>query len=514
VRPMPPPEQFDFRRVLERFAALKPAATCVIDPSGDSWTWGEAADQMRGAAQAMSDLGLPRGDRLGVMLPNGFDWLRAWWGAAGLGITVVAINPALRGEMLRHVCTETEVHRVVTTPDLWPRVAELGMPVALVDPETIRPSGKAADVDWPEVHPWDPAMINFTSGTTGPSKGVATTHMHLHAAAATDGWGLTDRDTVFAHMPLFHTGGMAPAMACWQAGGIVALRSQFRASTFLDEVRSVGATFVVLVGTMASVLHAMPMTPDEDDNPLRMVNMIPLIPDIAGFMKRFGIPEVQVMYGMTEVPQALHYSWKGSVERPTAAGILRPGFEAQIVDEDDIPVADGTVGELTLRNDRPWTITTEYVNRPADTARAWRNGWFHTGDLFIREDEFFYFQDRGTDSLRRRGENISSYEVERAVLAYPDVSEAACVGVRTEHGDQDVKIFVARAGGKAVDYVDLLNSLRQELPYFAVPRFVEVMDELPKTPTGRIRKDVLRERGNSSATWDRESAGVKVSRDY
>jgi len=511
---MPPPEHFDFRRVIQRFGQETPEATCVTDVAGERWSWSRAASEMTSAAAALSVLGVSCKEPLGIMLPNSLDWLRAWWGASVLGATIVAINPALRGETLRHVCTETALTKVVTTPELWHRIDELALPVSLVDPGSLRSDAHVSQSDWVEIHPWDSAIINFTSGTTGPSKGVLTTHMHLHSAAATDGWGLTRSDVVFAHMPLFHTGGMAPAMAGWQAGGAVALRPQFRASTFLQDVRSAGATFVVLVGTMASVLHATPPSPDDHDNPLRAVNMIPLIPDISAFMKRFAVGEIQVMYGMTEVPQAMHHSWVGKVERPTAAGRLRPGFEARIVDEHDVALADGEIGQLVLRADRPWTITTEYVNRPSETARAWRNGWFHTGDLFSLEDGFFFFQDRATDSLRRRGENISSYEVERAVLAFPKVSEAACVGVRTDHGDQDVKIFVARSDGGPVDPAELITFLRQELPYFAVPRFVEVVAELPKTPTGRIRKDVLRDRGNTGTTWDREAAGIAVTRDY
>jgi crotonobetaine/carnitine-CoA ligase len=219
------------------------------------------------------------------------------------------------------------------------------------------------------------------------------------------------------------------------------------------------------------------------------------------------------MYGMTELPQATHYGWTDTIDHPRTAGLLNPGFEARIVDENDIPVPTGSVGQLIIRCDEPWTIMYQYLNRPEATAKAWRNGWFHTGDMFsIDEDGFLYFHDRATDSLRRRGENISSYEVEREVLAHPLISKAACVGVTTEHGDHDVKVFVV-ADGVTLEPADLLTFLVPRLPYYAVPRYVEVVDDLPLTPTGRVRKDVLRQQGNGPETWDREQAGIVLQRE-
>jgi carnitine-CoA ligase len=503
--------QVIFRRVLEHFAQATPNRSCVIDVDGDRWTWAEAVAEMNASAARLESL-VGQVPRVGVMLPNGFDWLRCWWGAARLGIPVVAINTALRGEQLRHVLTEAEVDHVVTTGHMLERIKELDLGIECIDPSQVQGvRGTHPTVD-PPVHAWDTAVINFTSGTTGPAKGAVTTHRHLCAAAAPR-WGLTQDDVVFAHMPLYHTGGMAPAMAGWQAGGQVALRSQFKASTFLKEIRETGSTFVVLVSTMPPVLYATPERSDDADTPLRNISMNPMIPDAEGFMKRFGLGYLQVMYGMTELPQAMHYGWTGAVDHQTTAGRLNPGFEARIVDEHDVQVPTGQVGQLIIRSDEPWIIMYQYVNRPDATASAWRNGWFHTGDMFSTDDDgFFYFHDRATDSLRRRGENISSYEVEREVLAHPSVSKAACVGVTTEFGDHDVKIFVVTGGGP-LDPVELVTFLVPRLPYFAIPRYVEIVKDLPLTPTGRVRKDVLRLQGNGTDVWDRELAGFVIAQD-
>jgi crotonobetaine/carnitine-CoA ligase len=468
---------------------------------------------MDAVAARIEQLDLSSTERLGIMLPNGLDWLRVWWGAGRLGIPIVAVNPALRGETLRQVCSDTELHHVVTLEQLRPRLEQINLDLEIIEPAKLRGSLGDAPHSHEASKPWDTAVINFTSGTTGPSKGVVTTHRHLQEAGSSH-WGLTDADITFAHMPLFHTGGMAPAMAAWQAGGSVALRRQFRASRFLDDVRESNATFVVLVGTMASVLFATPERADDGDNPLRSVNMIPVIPDIDAFLKRFGVTELQVMYGMTEVPQALHHAWTGDIPNPAPAGKLNPGFEARIVDENDEAVPDGEVGQLSLRTSRPWIITYEYLNRPDATAAAWRNGWFHTGDMFRRVDGYYFFADRSTDSMRRRGENISSYEVEREVQAFPGIDEVACVGVATEHGDVEVKVFVIVSADHELDHAALIEFLVERLPYFAVPRFIEITESFPLTPTSRIQKDVLRRQPNKPATWDRLEAGITIGRDF
>jgi crotonobetaine/carnitine-CoA ligase len=183
------------------------------------------------------------------------------------------------------------------------------------------------------------------------------------------------------------------------------------------------------------------------------------------------------------------------------------------VDSHDIPVPTNEIGELIIRTDLPWQMSTAYYGRPGETAQAWRNGWFHTGDLFTCDEEgYFYFVDRKKDALRRRGENITSFEVEREVLTYPGVREAACVAVPGQFGEDEIKIFVVPSPDRSFDPAELIRFLIPRMPYFMIPRFVERVDELPKTATMRVKKFELRAQAKTDSTWDREEAGIVVTR--
>jgi len=269
----------------------------------------------------------------------------------------------------------------------------------------------------------------------------------------------------------------------------------------------------LLVGTMAAVLDATPERPDDADNPLRLLMIVPMIADAAKFGRRFGVKELVVAFGMTEAGTGM-VARGTAVERPGTSGRVRPGAELRLVDESDCEVPVGTPGELVLRTDKPWEITVGYLNQPEATARAWRNGWFHTGDQFVMdEDGYLYFTDRIKDSIRRRGENISSFEVERDVSAHPDIAEVACVAASDAYGGDEVKVFIVPRPGRRIDPEQLVHFLIPRMPHYTVPRFIEFVDELPKTPTMRVRKAELRARGNSERTWDRETAGIVVTRE-
>ncbi len=256
----------------------------------------------------------------------------------------------------------------------------------------------------------------------------------------------------------------------------------------------------------------MPPSADDADNPLRILKTAPMPLDPRRFLQRFGIAELVGAFGMTEVGSVL--TWRGSdAPKPGLAGHPRRGVELRIVDEHDVPVAVGSVGELVLRCDRPWEVSVGYLGDPAATATAWRNGWFHTGDAFRADaDGDYFFVDRLKDSLRRRGENISSFDVEREVMTHPSVVDAACVPYPGELGDDEVKVFVV-AGSAGLDPEELIGFLAERMAYFMVPRYLEVIAELPKTPSGRTEKHELRALGNSAATWDREQSHVVVGRD-
>jgi len=508
--------------LVERMARTRSGLPCASDDTGEQWSWAEGQRQMEIAAAGLARAGVTRGDFVGVMLPNSLDWVRAWWGLSRAGAVFVAINPAFRGEVLRHVCTDSGLRRVVATAALADRVHGLGLAIEIIDPSQLRPAGDAAPrpaevpVLDPPLEPWDVAGVNYTSGTTGPSKGVLMTNAHLWWSAPDRPWENRPDDVLLMHVPLFHTGGQSPTLGVWKVGGSVTIRPHFRAATFLDDARRAGATLTSLVASMSTHLVATPPRDDDADNPLRSILCVPVPSDPEGFMKRFGLDELWVMYGMTELPAAMHEHWRGSVTQPQAVGRPRDGYELRIVDDHDLPVTPGQPGQLLVRCELPWTITVGYLNRPEATAEAWRNGWFHTGDIMrMDEDGYYFFVDRATDSVRRRGEHISTFEVEQAIAMYPGIREVACIGIADEHGDSEVKAHIAIVAPAAeFDPADLIKFLRDKLPYFTIPRYVEVLDELPKTPTAKIQKFALRERGITEGTWDREAAGIVIKRDY
>jgi crotonobetaine/carnitine-CoA ligase len=497
----PPADRLFLTLLLAERARTLPDGPCVSFEDGTSWSWRDAAEVALTASAALHAASIRPGDRVVIMMENGPAWLRAWWGLCGLGAAMVPINPALRGELLRHCCTITDPTAAVAAGPQAELLRELGLRV--IDPEQL-PTGDPADAPTVHLEPWGVHTITFTSGTTGLSKAVVTTHLHSYCAAAAPTWDPGPADTLLAHSPLFHSSGQVNAMQAWLGGAAIALRRKFTRTRFLDVVRETGSTMVQFVGTMAAAIESSPEQPDDADNPIRIAKLGgPMVKDPARFAERFGIAAFAGGYGMTEVGTL--FSWcRPTAEKPGTIGRPRLGVEVRLVDEHDVPVPQGQIGELVVRSDRPWELMTEYLNDPAATAKAWRNGWFHTGDsLWCDPDGDYYFSERLTDSLRRRGENISSHEVEREVLKHPAVAQVACVGVPGEFGEHEVKIFVVPASSKVCDPADIIRFVEPLMPHFMIPRFVEVVDELPQTPSHRVRKSELRARPNSERTWDR-----------
>jgi carnitine-CoA ligase len=499
--------------LLRHYARKIPGNRCVTFSGGLEWTWTDAVDEMHRAAHVLRRLGVERGEYVGIMLPNGADWLRAWWGLVALGAVMVPINPALRGISLQHVVADANLRKVIAPADLTARFDGHCDGVTVIDPVVLCDGDSSPIVLDPPLRPWDIHTVNYTSGTTGAPKGVLTTYQHSYSAALHNDWRATPEDVLLTTSPLFHCGGQVISTGAWLGGGCVALRDSFRASNFLEVVRESGATKTLLVGTMAAVLNATPERPDDADNPLRMLMIVPMIPDAAKFGRRFGVDELVVAFGMTEAGTGM-VARDAAVERPGTSGRVRPGAELRLVDENDCEVPIGTPGELVLRTDQPWEITVGYLNQPEATARSWRNGWFHTGDQFVMDqDGYLYFTDRIKDSIRRRGENISSFEVERDVATHPDVAEVACVAASDAYGGDEVKVFIVTRADRRIDPEQLVHFLIPRMPHYTVPRFIEFIDELPKTPTMRVRKVELRARGNGAGTWDREAAGIIVTRE-
>ncbi len=506
------------RYALERQAEADASGTCVILADFTSWTWGEALTVGYRAANVLRDRGVTRGQPVLIMLPNGADFLASWWGISFLGGVIVPVNTAYRGDMLRHLCVDSGARLMITTADGAAKLAEVGVEIDVVDPHALR-DGQADPpaLDAP-IEPWDLASVVYTSGTTGPAKGV----VGCHHMAFLGGWGgygdqFRSGDLLLLDLPFFHISAQLPALAAWSTGIPVAIREYFVGSEYLELTRKLGATLGLLLGTMAAYLESTPADPHDADNPLRYVIAAPLPADPYAFMHRFGIEEMSSMYGMSETPLITKATLRLDDEprkSPRSVGTARDGLELRLVDEHDIEVPDGTAGEAIIRVDGPWEMTPGYLNRPEDSLRLWRNGWLHTGDMLVRDGTGEHrFLDRAKDSLRRRGENISSFQVENDVRAHPDVADVACVAAPGALGDDEVKIFVVPREGTTIDPLELTTFLVPRMPYFTVPRYIEVIDELPKTQTMKVQKHVLRDRGNSASTWDREvDGGIKLRR--
>jgi crotonobetaine/carnitine-CoA ligase len=323
---------------------------------------------------------------------------------------------------------------------------------------------------------------------------------------------MTGADRILVNLPMFHVGGITGVTAALAVGGSVALFEAFDTRRFWDLMRETGSTTCSgLIGALTTFLAKEPVRPDDHDNPMRICTLSPVSEETMQVAARFGFDYLSG-FNMTEVSSPL--ITEVNEKTMSSCGRPRTGVECRIVDAFDREVPHGEVGEIVIRTDNPWQLFKGYLGDPEATAEAWRNGWFHTGDLLRRDAEGrFYFVDRKKDAIRRRGENISSVEIEIEVNAYPEVREVAAYGVDLPGGEQEVMVCVAPKPGYTIEPKALLEFLIPRMAHFMLPRFVRVEAELPKTPTNKIQKVELRKEGVTPETWDREAAGIRVRRE-
>ena len=510
-----------------RWASERPDGVAVERIEGGSRTYAELLDSSQRWAVAFDAAGVRAGDHVATMLPNGFDALDAWLGLGWVTAVEVPLNTAYQGQMLQYALATADVTFLVIGAEfvdrLEPLLADLPLlqhvvvvggdappaevhGVGFSSLEAFLDGHVARPVDGPRYR--DLAALIYTSGTTGPSKGVL-----VPWACAYQMWSWVPEDTLqpgeglYSAFQPFHIAGKSVNISCFVRGGRLVLRDKFSASTFLDDVRRFDCRAACVVGPMTAILHAQPRRPDDADNPLRSVLLGPMIPEMADFETRFGV-RVATCYGMTEVGAPVNTTFDhGPWQTCGRARTDYPWTELRLVDEHDEPVAVGEVGELAVRSAEPWALNVGYYNMPEKTAEAWRNGWFHTGDAFrCDEDGNYYFVDRMKDAIRRRGENISSFEVENAVLEHPDVVDCSAIGVPAQYGEDEVMVIVVAKDRAAFDPGALVAWLDERMPKFMVPRYVDVVDDLPRNETSmRVKKLELREQGVTATTWDREA---------
>ena len=506
-------------------AGEHPDDTFLQEVDGRSISYADLHRDTLTWADAYRRLGVGSGDRVAVMLPTGIDAVSAWLGLSWLRAWEVPVNTGYVGRMLHYLLEHSRSTLLVTAAEYLEHLGDVAadlthlravvvhdrndvtadLPFSVIGRgEFLAGATPAEDLDGPG--PADIATVMYTSGTTGPSKGVLVPWAQLHATASagifTGDFG--PGDAYYMPFPLFHISGKGPVYTFALVGGRVVMRPSFNTAAFWSDIGRYRCTTTLLLGAMANFINRQPRRPDDAGTPLHTVVMVPLIGELDDFKERFGV-RVSTAFNMTEISVPIHSDgW--TLANLESCGKVRPGYEVRVVDEDDEDVGPGRVGELLVRADEPWTLMAGYLDMPEATTAAWRNLWLHTGDAFRYDaDGNYYFCDRISDTIRRRGENISSAEVEVVVNEHPAVLESAAVAVPSEWGEDEVKIVVVPRPGNTVEPRELIEFLTPRLPRFMLPRYVEVTTSLPKTPTEKVRKVELRAQGITPDTWDREA---------
>ena len=526
---VPPREVCVVRYLIDRWAAERGSQVYAVFDDGREWTYAELRRRVVALAAGLQRAGVRQGDHVLAWQPSTPEMLLTYYAINWLGAVYVPINTAYRGTVLDHVIENSDAQLAVVHVDLLPRLktaklAGIASVVVVGGGQWDAPqlplldfADLAASAGEPEppvrpIEPWDTQSIIYTSGTTGPSKGVLSSYLHMYTNPGPEAWYfITGEDRFLVNMPMFHIGGMGLCFAMLVRGGSIVLPERFSTDRFWPLVRETQASAVFLLGVMATFLLKAPPGEDDRRHGVKKCFIVPLAEGAEEFHRRFGV-DVYTIFNMTEISSPI-VSEPNPRVRGTC-GKVRPGVEVRLVDEHDCEVAVGAVGEMIIRTDRPWAMNSGYHKAPEATARAWRNGWFHTGDAFRRDvDGNYFFVDRIKDAIRRRGENISSFEVEAELVAHPKVREAAAVAVPSPYGEDEVLAVVAPSPGCTIEPAELIEFLRDRLAYFMIPRYVRVLPELPKTPSSKVMKVELRKEGVTPDTWDREQAGVVVRRD-
>jgi carnitine-CoA ligase len=497
----------------------------MMSIAGTAVTFTQMRDRSYAAANVLVWQGVQHGDTVALFMGTCPEWVYFWLGAARIGAVTAAVNAASKGEFLSHALRLARAKVVITDRERHPRLDEVADSVITLRSTLVRGDSLAdrlqkASSEVPQRRPSGPDDVGalfFTSGTTGPSKAVATTWPYLFNAAGSvaAAWEFGEGDVVWTAMPLFHLSAAPTVLVPLLTGGTSVLASGFHPTQVWDEIRACGAVGFAGAGAMVSMLTNLPADPRDADGPLRFLSAAPIAADMyRDIERRYGC-RVVTMYGLTE---AFPIAYKAASDEgvPGTSGRVNPAFQVRIVDAAGTSVKAGEIGEIACRARATHMMSEGYVSSASDGPGLRIDPhpeWFRTGDLgVLDDDQNLTFVDRVKDSLRRRGENVSSVEVETVVTRHPAVLEAAAVGIRSELGEDDILVVVTLRPGAALDYVELLDFCSDRMPYFCVPRYLEVLDEIPKNAIGRVRKDVLRSRGLGDGAWDREAHGYVVSR--
>jgi crotonobetaine/carnitine-CoA ligase len=511
---------------LDALVKAAPDAPILIDAvTGRRLTRAQFDQENRAWTRRLAALAVKPGDTVGTMMGPSFDAYNAWLGLSGLGAVEVPVNPQLRGRSLAYVLNHNQAGllvtqsayldqiaqaadllehlRIVIVTDLDEDSSPVKLPFDVVSAPRFR--SREADVSYRMAERHDTACIIYTSGTTGPPKGVVIPWGWMTTASRTP--ARIRGGTRYSTLSPAHMSGKGALNHVVSDGRALVLRETFSVREFWSDIAKYDCRVMQLFPQQIKyLLAATPPSEDDRNTPLKFIWSAPLIPETRVFMQRFDVA-VSTGFGSTEVGGAIAgIDIDGSNLK--SCGKVNPdprGYEVRLVDEYDREVGPGEVGEVIVRTSTPWTLNCGYFRNPEATVQAWRNGWFHTGDAMTKdEDGNFYFVDRLKDCIRRKGENISSFELEDYARSWAGVAEAAAVGVSAPDGEQEVKIFLVVKVGETIDLDAMGAWLAEVMPRFMIPRFMEVIEEFPKTPaTGRIQKSSLRAQPPGPAEWDR-----------
>jgi carnitine-CoA ligase len=543
--------QFTITSLFERRLETDPDGE-YLDVCATKLTAAEVAKAARSLTNAFGQLGIGQGERVATLLENSPEALLAWAGTVLGGRVAVPVNTAYKGQYLRHQLADSGARLVVVSADLFERVQQVAADLPALDhivvvpnaaDEADAPSGAEAlsipasigrigvkyweevlGADDPEpdisVKPSDLGTFIYTGGTTGLSKGCMLSHNYHEALARQIGicWRREPSDVVWTPLPLYHFNAISTVvLGTLVYGGRGAIYRRFSVSNFWPEMNRVGATITSTLGTMAYLLAHDVDRPEmprsgaaEANTTLRLLGAAPMPVEVDEVIKsRFGVTTFSGAYGVTE---ASLISWQppGTVNKPNAAGVTNDEyFDVRIFDDDDNEADRDTEGEIVIRPKRPHVMFEGYWGRPDATVETSRNWWYHTGDIGrVDQENYLFFVDRKADYLRRRGENISSFEVESVLMSHGSLADVAVHAVPSKMTEDDLKITATLKQGESVDPSDLFEWCVDRLPYFALPRYIEFRAELPRSPVGRVLKRQLREEGVSGSTWDADQAGV------
>lgn len=529
-------------KVLKRQVQLQPHKVFLSETDGTrKFTYQDMDIWSNRLANGLAGRGVTFGTHVGILLGNSPEHVALFFALGKLGAVAVPVNTAARGSLLQYYFEQSDSEIAIVGEDLLPHFNEVrqrlpkiknvivvGQYGLAVNSLPANASGIVNDYHGllsssPEPVPDDGIkcstllLLAYTSGTTGPSKG----NMLTQAAALSYGTsssrahGFVSSDVFYICLPLFHNNALLSSLiTALTCGGSVALATRFSVSRYWDEIRESKATITNLLGAMSNFLWAQPPKANDADNNLRKISMSPLPKYALEFGKRFGFQPIS-NYGLSDFATVTSYLATDPPEKIGSIGRPRQGFQVRIVDEDDIEVATGEVGELVIRADEPWRAAGGYYKMPEATLEAHRNQWFHTGDRAYQDaDGFLWFVDRNKDCIRRRGENISSYEVEQAILSNPSVANVAAFPVKIDDMEEEVGVALTLKADCTLSEAELIEHCQNNMAYFMVPRFVWISDELPITPNQKIEKYKIKAQfeDDLDSVWDREKAGILLKR--